>query len=238
MNEAKEQIRVRVRSDTVFVAGEPAVCDPRGALVFPHLGLLVVSDLHLEKGSAFARRGVMLPPYDTGATLKRLEAVIAEHRPRTVINLGDSFHDNWGPERMPDPYRLALSALMLGRTWYWVAGNHDPKAPAGIGGESVQAISFGPLTFRHEPSKTAMEGEIAGHIHPCARIVQRGRSVRRRCFATDGARMVMPAFGAFTGSMNVLDHARAGYFQRDRLAAYMIGTDRVYLISGQHLLPG
>ena len=222
----------------IAIAGERAWCDPRGALYFPALGLLCVSDLHLEKGSALARRGLLVPPYDTAATLLRLQAVIDQYRPKTVVSLGDSFHDSDGAARLPAALRADLAALTVGRDWFWVAGNHDPRPPAGLPGDTVDALAVGALTFRHEPTAAAPAGEIAGHLHPCARIVQRGRSVRRRCFATDGARAIMPAFGAYTGSLNVLDRAYAGLFRREGLMAYMIGARRVFAIAGGLLQPG
>jgi uncharacterized protein len=215
----------------IAVAGERAICDPSGALYLPADRLLVVSDLHLEKGSSYARRGSFLPPYDTLATLRRLAAVVARWQPSIVISLGDSFHDAGGSGRMPDVFREHLLGLMAGRDWYWIAGNHDPVPPEGLPGRWVSELALGGLVFRHEPARGA-EGEIAGHLHPGARIVQRGRSVRRACFASDGLRMVMPAFGSLTGSLNVLDRAFAGLFQRETLTAYMLGRDRVYPIAG------
>ncbi len=227
-----------VQAAEIMIAGEPALCDRRGALYFPTLGLLCVSDLHLEKGSSLARRGALVPPYDTQATLLRLQAIVDHYRPKIVVSLGDSFHDSEGAARLPDAIRIDLSAMMAGRDWFWVVGNHDPQAPAGLSGDTVEALAVGGLVFRHEPSAKASEGEISGHLHPCARIVQRGRSVRRRCFATDGARVIMPAFGAYTGSLNVLDGAYAGLFRRDGFMAYMIGASRIYAITGGMLRPG
>lgn len=224
--------------DPVGIAGEIAVCDRRGVLYLPEHELLVVSDLHLEKGSSLARRGTLAPPYDTAATLLRLQAVIADYRPSVVVSLGDSFHDGEGAARMHDTFRAQLEALMAGRDWFWVAGNHDPEAPAGLPGRTVREIVVGALSFRHEPSRERVEGEISGHLHPCARIVQRGRSVRRRCFAGDGGRMIMPAFGAYTGSLNVLDRAYAGLFRRESLTAYMLGARRVFALPGSLLRPG
>jgi uncharacterized protein len=227
-----------LKDGTILIAGERAVCDQRGVLYFPDLDLLAVSDLHLEKGSSFARRGVLLPPYDTAATLSRLQVVIADYGPRTVISLGDSFHDGEGSARMPSPFRERLWAMMAGRDWFWVTGNHDPYAPAGLPGETVRELAIGGLVFRHEPSAVPVAGEIAGHLHPCARIVQRGRSVRRRCFASDGDRLVMPAFGSYTGSLNVLDRAYAGLFRWDAFVAYMLGSSRIFAIAGSMLRPG
>lgn len=225
----------RQLAGTIGVAGEAALCDPRGALFFPELKLLAVSDLHLEKGSSFARRGRLLPPYDTGATLDLLAAVIADRDPETVVSLGDSFHDNGGAGRMPDPYREKLLATMSGREWIWVAGNHDSEPPAGLPGMAVREVAVGRLRFRHEPTPGSAPGEVAGHLHPGAVIVQRGRAVRRRCFATDGERLVMPAFGAYTGTLNVLDRAYRGLFRWDSFMAHMLGERRVYAVARRRL---
>jgi DNA ligase-associated metallophosphoesterase len=220
------------------IAGARAVCDRSGALYFPEDSLLVVSDLHLEKGSAYARRGVMLPPYDTAATLAKLDAVLHEYQPKVVISLGDSFHDRVGSAHLPAIFRDRLERLMRGRDWYWVTGNHDPDAPTDLSGRSVREISVGALTFRHEPSPGTMSGEIAGHLHPGARVVRQGRSVRRPCFASDGARMVMPAFGALTGSLNVLDRAYASLFDWRSFKAHVLGSERVYALNRSVLFPG
>lgn len=222
----------------ITLAGVKATCDPRGALYVPEYGLLVVSDLHLEKGAALARRGSLVPPYDTAATLKRLAHVVDDHRPDIVVSLGDSFHDGKGSAHMPAEYRAALSRMMAGRDWYWIAGNHDPDAPEDLPGRSVQELVVGGLTFRHEPSKKGGEGEIAGHLHPGARVVLRGRSVRRPCFASDGRRLVMPAFGAYTGTLNILDRAYHGLFGMERLMAYVLGKGRVFPIAGAMLRGG
>jgi len=223
-------------ANAIEIGGEMALLDRRGALVFPDLRLLVVSDLHLEKGAAFARRGMFLPPYDTAATLAMLAAVIAEHDPRTVISLGDSFHDRKGSDHMPEPYRQALGSIAAGRDWLWVAGNHDPEPPVGVPGTAVGEIAMGRLTFRHEPARTGAEGEIAGHLHPGARIVQRGRSVRRPCFAFDGRRLVMPAFGSLTGHMNILDRSLAAMFDWPRFTAFMLGNERLYAMPHARLV--
>jgi DNA ligase-associated metallophosphoesterase len=237
MNIAAREL-TRSGCETIAISGVRAICDQRAALHFPELDLLVVSDLHLEKGSSFARRGRLIPPYDTAATLLRLASVVEDYTPRTIVSLGDSFHDGEGAARLPEPFRDSLLGMMKGRDWFWVAGNHDPDAPDDLPGETVQELAVGGLVFRHEPSKGLVAGEVAGHLHPCARIVQRSRSVRRRCFASDGARLVMPAFGAFTGSLNVLDRAYKGLFRNGAPTAYMIGTSRVYPIAGSLLRPG
>src|SRR6476620_2683034 len=151
---------------SVRVAGVTLAADCLGALTWREEGLLVVADLHLEKGSSFARRGQLLPPYDTTETLARLARLIAHYAPRTVIALGDNFHDGGGPSRLSPQDRASLAALQRGRDWIWIAGNHDPDPAAGIGGTFAAMLSIGALTFRHLPSRNAPDGEIAGHLHP------------------------------------------------------------------------
>src|SRR5690606_27722924 len=133
------------------VAGEDVVCDASGALFLARDGVLVVSDLHFEKASSYARRGSFLPPYETGETLRRLERVVGAYRPAAVVSLGDSVRDDGGAARMPEVYRERLLNLMSGRDWFWVTGNHDPSPPAGLPGESVRELALGNLVFRHVP---------------------------------------------------------------------------------------
>src|ERR1041384_1968964 len=183
----------------VTVNGVALAADCLGALYWRDEGALIVADLHLEKGSSFARRGQLLPPYDTTETLSRLARLIAHFAPRVVLALGDNFHDGGGPARLSAQDRASLAGLQRGRNWVWIAGNHDPDPADGVGGSFAATIAIGALTFRHLPSRDAPDGEIAGHLHPVARVAQRGRAVSRRCFACDGGRLVMPAFGAYTG---------------------------------------
>ncbi len=217
-----------------MVANVQLVADPAGALYWPQEGLLAIADLHFEKGSSYAKRGVFLPPYDTAATLARLAAVIMRYAPRCVIALGDSFHDGGGPERLADADRTQLRALQAGRDWIWITGNHDPEPAQNIGGQFGGVLAIGALTFRHIPSGGA--GEIAGHLHPVARVSHRGRAVRRRCFATDETRMVMPAFGAYAGGLNIRDAAFADLFGTLGFTAHMLGDDRLYAFGAKHCM--
>ena len=207
---------------------------PQGALWWDHERLLVVADLHLEKGSSFARRGQMLPPYDTGETLTRLSQLIWRLNPRTVACLGDSFHDGGGPARLSPRDLRALAMLQTGRDWIWVAGNHDPQAHS-LAGRHVESFTTGPLTFRHAPSPAPAGGEVAGHLHPAATVAGRGRWVRRRCFVGDGHRLVMPAFGAYAGGLDVFNRAFAGLFAADGFRVFMLGEDCVYPVGRQSL---
>ena len=189
-----------------------------GALWLAAARALVVADLHFEKGSAYAARGQMLPPYDTGETLRRLAAEVEALQPATIVFLGDSFHDGDGEDRMARPYAETLIALARGRTLVWVVGNHDADGPRELPGEVVDDVRLEGLTLRHEPQAGPQAGEAAGHLHPCARVTGPGRTVRRPCFVTDGQRIVLPAFGAYAGGLNIRDRAFAALFAAPPLA--------------------
>ncbi|MBC7281666.1 ligase-associated DNA damage response endonuclease PdeM [Hoeflea sp.] len=215
----------------IDVNGTLVICDCAGVLWLPGSGALVVSDLHLEKGAAHARRGMLLPPYDTAATLARLGEAITRYDPRLVISLGDSFHDRSGSQHLPHAYREALQALQRGRDWAWIEGNHDPERPVGLEGAWYSELFLETLAFRHEPRPGAVGGEIAGHLHPAARVVRRGRAVRRPCFASDGKRLLMPAFGSTTGGLELRHPAMHGLFDRNELIAHLLGRERIYSIA-------
>lgn len=217
------------------VAGEHLALQSCGAMWWVDAKVLVVSDLHLEKGSAYAQRGQMLPPYDTRATLKRIAALVEALEPTTVVSLGDSFHDRHARGRMPTDDVAMIRGMTDRIDWVWIEGNHDPKPPEDLGGRMAHELRMGGLVFRHAPTTGPARGEIAGHLHPCARVAGRGRSVRARCFASDGERMVMPAYGALTGGLNILDVAFASLFPNGVVAG-VLGRDGVYAAARDRLL--
>jgi uncharacterized protein len=221
----------------VEVAGIAVALDPAGALWLAPSRTLIVADLHLEKSSSFARRFMLLPPYDTGATLALLGALIARRDARRIICLGDSFHDAGGFDRLSNGDRSTLAGLQRGREWIWITGNHDRELPAAIGGDILAEVLFDGLTLRHEPVAGAAPGEIAGHLHPAAKLRGRGRAVRCRAFATDGIRMVLPAFGVLAGGLNVLDRAFAPLFEAGALRPVLIGGDRLFPVAFAALAP-
>lgn len=221
----------------LVLRGEKLLADPSGALLWPAQETLIVADLHLEKGSSLARRGAMLPPYDTRATLDRIGKLLRRHAPKRVISLGDSFHDPLAAARLSDADAAAVRALTGAVEWLWVAGNHDPKPPEGLGGRAEEAVVLGPLAFRHAPRDGPAEGEVGGHLHPKASVRVRGRTLSRRCFATDGKRLVMPAFGSFAGGLNVLDPVVASLFRRG-LWAYVLGQAKVHVLPHDRLARG
>jgi hypothetical protein len=214
----------------VEVNDETLLLDPAGALWWPAERTLVFADLHFEKGSAYARSGQMLPPYDTRTTLMRMEALILRHAPARVIALGDSFHDGDAANRLDALERETLMRLGRAAQWIWIAGNHDPAPPSWLDGNIAEEIAIGGLVFRHEPSAAHAPGEIAGHLHPCKSITRRGRSLRRRCFVSDATRLLMPAFGAYTGGLDVHDRAVRTLFG-EAFLAYLLGARRVYTVA-------
>nr|WP_279306690.1 ligase-associated DNA damage response endonuclease PdeM [Microvirga solisilvae] len=213
----------------IELSGQLALLDLSGGLYLPAHDALLVADLHFEKGSSFARRGMMLPPYDTRETLSALSDVVSRFSPRVVIALGDSFHDIGGPDRLGQEERSTLESVQSGRDWVWVTGNHDRILPDSIGGEVLEEVTLGSLTLRHEPA-AGEQAEIAGHLHPVGKVVMRGRATRRRCFLTDGKRCVMPALGAYAGGLNACDAAFKPLFPKG-FTAHLIGTERIFAIA-------
>ena len=211
------------------IAGLACILDPSGAMFFPAERTLVVADLHLEKGSSYARRGSFLPPYDTQATLAALAEVIGRFAATTIVALGDSFHDRHGPNRLGADERRALTGLVNGRTWVWVTGNHDPELPSDLGGEVVQEVALGALRLRHHPVPGLCR-ELAGHLHPVAKVVLYGRSVRSKAFLSNGERCVLPAFGSYAGGLNACDPAFTPLFPAG-FTAHVIGRNRLFALS-------
>lgn len=221
---------------SIAFAGHSFIPLASGALYWPAENTLLVADLHLEKHAAFAARGQFLPPYDTGLTLMRLARDIAQTRASRVVALGDSFHRNESPSGLQAADRAHLDALLACCDWLWLSGNHDP-APHRLGGRCLTGLEHAGLTLTHEPRR-GVPGMIAGHLHPAARVLINGRTVRRGCFVHDTRLMILPAYGASTGNLNILSPAFAGLFDRARLEVTMIGRDRLYPVGAKRLVAG
>ena len=177
-----------------------------GALWWPARGALLVADLHLEKASAYARQGSMLPPYDSIETLTRLADCVALTRAREIWCLGDSYHDAQGTVRLAQEARMLLARLQAALCWTWIVGNHDP-AILGVGGRVLARAVVDGVTLRHEACERDAGPEISGHFHPKLRVAARGRTVARRCFVLAPTKLVLPAYGALTGGLDVEDAA-------------------------------
>lgn len=192
----------------ICLAGETLAALPSGALWWPRERTLCVADLHLGRAQRTARHGgALLPPYETEETLARLATEIAAMAPGRVVCLGDSFDDGQAVQDLAAGARAAIADLVEGREWIWITGNHDP-APPRLGGRCLPAIIIGALTFRHigDPAgPKAARGEVSGHYHPKARLCLRGRRIVRPCFVADGQRLILPAFGTYTGGLDATD---------------------------------
>lgn len=217
------------------LCGKAFRADMSGALYWPSEKALVVADLHLEKGSAFASKGQMLPPYDTRETLQRLAKVIDRYDAETVIALGDSFHDLGAVERMAQEDLETLAIMQASCEWIWITGNHDPNIPDAIHGHVVPEIVAGGITFRHEPSPGPVTHEVAGHLHPAAKATLNGFTLRRPCFVSNGVRLIMPAFGAFTGGLNIFDEAFTSLLGNEGVSTWMLGQEGLYPIASRLL---
>ena len=218
----------------LHIAGASVVCRPSGALWLETPRALIVADLHFEKGSSFAVRGQMLPPFDTRDTLARLTAETAQLLPRAIVLLGDTFHDGLAEARLAPEDVRALTAIAAVAELIWVVGNHDADGPRALPGVVAAEWTVAGLRLVHEPLEGAAAGEVAGHLHPCAKVKGRGGSVRRRCFVTDGERLVLPAFGAYAGGLNVRDVAFSGLFVRAPLVV-ALGDRRAHAIGWDQL---
>ncbi len=215
----------------VDICGKAFRADFSGALYWPAEDALIVADLHLEKGSSFARKGVMLPPYDTRETLARLAEAIDRFGAATVIALGDSLHEEAGAARISPEDRETLRILQEDREWIWITGNHDPRIGDELGGHVRAEIEVEGLAFRHIPKRGGVTHEIAGHLHPAARLSLHGHSFRRPCFVSNGLRLVMPAFGSFTGGLNILDEAFHPLFGDEGMSVWMMGQEGLYPVA-------
>jgi hypothetical protein len=218
----------------VSLNGAELMLDPSGAAWWAERSTLLVADLHLEKGSGFAKGGRLLPPYDTRATIERLAVVLRRYRPARVVALGDSFHDREAAARMAAADAALLERLVAEHEWIWIAGNHDPAPPQSLGGSVQAELVLPPLVFRHQPEPGHVAGEVCGHFHPKAAVRARGRRISGRCFVTDGGRLVLPAFGSYTGGLDALDPAINELFER-QVRVYLIGRDAIYLFAAERL---
>ena len=215
------------RSHRITLSGLDVIPDLSGALFVPEFEALLVADLHLEKGTSLARRGVHLPPYDTLESLLQLRAAVENTQPRRLIFLGDSFHDGDARARIDQSDLGLLRAITSNVETVWITGNHDPEPPNDVGGIIIEEMALGPVTLRHQP-KTLREGEaeISGHLHPAATIHARGQRIRCRCFISDTRRLIMPAFGSYTGALSVRSEAFEGLF--GDFHVWMIGDKAVH----------
>ena len=183
-------------------AGETFHATADGALFWPARQALLVADLHLEKASWFARLGQFLPPYDSHATLTALAGEVERTGARRLFCLGDSFHDRFGSERLPESARMLLSELTSSLEWVWIVGNHDPGFADHCGGRIEEEVELGGMVLRHEAARDERRPEMSGHFHPKLRLHLKGRQVSRRCFVVSPAKLILPAFGALTGGLD------------------------------------
>ncbi len=217
------------KAHRIVLGGLDLIPDLSGALHVPEFRALIISDLHFEQGTSLARRGIRVPPYDTAMTLATLEAIISDIKPQRLILLGDSFHDGEGESRVEEILMQRLHAIAATHECFWICGNHDPLPPRNLAGHSADSMTLGPLTLRHAPSKLVHEEvEISGHLHPGCAVSQRGRRLAGKCFIADTRRLIMPAFGAYTGALSVFADPYRGLFHHEETQVWMLGRQQLY----------
>ncbi len=203
----------------LFVAGD-------AALWWPEQRALLVADLHLEKASFYAAAGQMLPPYDSRATLEALAALVGQTRPERIVCLGDNYHDDGGEARLDPAAARILQELTAALDWVWVRGNHDREVSGRWGGTALAELDVGGLLLRHEAKPDETRPELSGHFHPKLRMTIRGRHIARRCFVRTTAKLILPAFGALTGGLDV-DHPEIARVCGGPADALVALTDRL-----------
>ncbi len=213
-------------------AGEALWLDASGALFWPVQGLLAVADLHFEKASFLANAGNPLPLYDTRDSLVTLARVVEAYAPRTLVLLGDSFHDPAALSRMSGDDRAVLSQIVDGvETCLWVEGNHEGEGFLPPGGIGVAEHRAGPLVFRHQPDPADLSAQLVGHFHPKATVRRHGYRIRGRCFLVSGNRVVLPAFGSFTGGLDHTDPAFAAVFAGDEPRVFLCYRNNIHAVA-------
>jgi uncharacterized protein len=217
------------KQHTIALGGLEFVPDMSGAVFLAEEKLLLVADLHLEQGASLARRGLHVPPYDTNVTLTMLERVLLATEARRLILLGDSFHDGVAHNEVAPNDAARLRMITSKVDTIWIAGNHDPNTHESLGGVCVEELALGDMTLRHIPAKlTTGEMEIAGHLHPGASVEQRGHNIRTKCFVADDRRIILPAFGSYTGALNVRSPAFKGLLNTEKTKAWMISKTTIH----------
>ena len=202
-------------STLIRINGQDVICNADGTALFEGGRLLVVSDLHLEKGKALSATAP-IPQFDTDETLAALEHAAATHKPEKILFLGDSFHRAHLAQALDARHRARIEAMAEGREMIWIVGNHDPELPEFLPGIACEDYLTNGIWFRHIATEGAIEGgEVSGHYHPKVRIKTRARSISGKCFIHDGMRMIMPAFGAYTGGLSVFNEAIAQFYPNE-----------------------
>lgn len=205
--------------------------DARGVAYLPSCDWLIVSDLHLEKGSYLRSYANPLPSLDSTATLKRLAAIIDDYQPKRVISLGDSFHDKHSLSRMTEEDRQHLCALVNQvDEWMWIEGNHDPDLPDGIPGTMCFEVEVDNMVFRHEPITTEKRAQVIGHYHPKTRISITRRRYAGKCFTVNQSLFVMPAFGQFTGGLDIDEDVMCSLLPKNTRQVFMLCDGIVFKV--------
>ncbi len=223
----QDRASVRIR-----LGGEAVILDGRGVAYLPERSVLIVADLHLEKGSRLGRRSAPIPPLDTLDTLLRLETCMGTYAPETVVCLGDSFHDGAALARIDARDRLRLDRLCARpRRWVWISGNHDPAPGGELPGEPVAHLAIGPLTLKHIPDATRAQPQIAGHFHPKTLLRAHGVKIAGRCFLAGRDLLILPAFGAYTGGLSCTTATLRDLFAPEKPSTFMLFKDKIWAVT-------
>jgi DNA ligase-associated metallophosphoesterase len=219
----------------ILLCGKSFIADQTGALYWPAEKTLVVSDLHLERGSYLADEGVVLPPYDTTSVFEKLEEALDRYDPSRVIALGDSFCTD-SEARLSAHDADWLYDLIEDRDWYWISGPDQAPIPECFGGTVLPHVTLGGIKFRYEPVRAPVSHEIAGRMHPVAQISEYGHVMRGRCYVSNGMRLMLPSMGKYSAGANVLGSAFDSLLGHEGLFVWSINAGRVTQVASGQLL--
>lgn len=212
--------------------------DYSGALYAPDFETLIVADLHFEKASAlYEKTGSAYPPFDTRDTLLRLGDAIDRQQPKRIIFLGDTWHDEFGFARMQNTDHQLIRTIRTRAETVFISGNHDTSASGSGGPKMVQEIKLGDVVLSHEPFEDANRYQICGHLHPVAKLMQKGRTIRRRCFFVSDKQCILPAMGALSGGLNCCDPVFDRFMSYENRRVILLGRNRLFHLGMKTLLP-
>ena len=125
--------------------------------------------------------------------------------------------------------RVILNKLSKGRSFVWIEGNHDPELPAFLPGKACTGFTLNGLYLTHQVTADTKQrnGLISGHYHPKARVNLKLRRISAPCFIEDSRHMILPAFGSFTGGLNILDKAIQSVLTAPQ-SAYICHAGKIY----------
>ena len=194
--------------------------------------IAIIADLHLEKGSSFGPSGQFLPPYDSEETLNKIFKTIKNHKIKTIILLGDTFHDKNAFDRMSEKVFILFKSLIEKYEVIFILGNHESKFEIG-------RISFlneyviDDIHFIHQALPTSIF-QISGHFHPVASVKSSIKKITAKCLLHTNNHIILPSFGKYTGGLNI-NNPVFKPFVNNNSKIYMLTKKSIYKFTSKEI---